>query len=188
VTGAGRPAQLPHGNDDRPARPLPVVLLDGKHQIHQHHIGSSLGTFGSIRVLLSLTASSERRNRLPEDGMTRQCAAAHGVGASRITRMRIDRPAYSIHSRHSMDQSIILSLSSTRETVTLRRHADSATSRPIAAADQRSGALRRRAVRDGPDAPANAQCHPLSATRRGDRDPARAPSGGCSANASSRRP
>jgi hypothetical protein len=76
----------PHGSDDRPARPLPVLLLDGKLQNHQHHVGSSLGTFGSMLVLLSLTASSERRNRMPEDGMTRQCATAHGVGASRNRR------------------------------------------------------------------------------------------------------
>jgi hypothetical protein len=146
----------------------------------------SLGTFSSMRRLPSLTASSERRSRMPEDGTTRQCAAAHGVGASRNRRMRIDRPGYSIHSRHSMDQSIILSLSSTRDTVTLRRHADSATSRPHAAADQRSWALRRRAVRGGPDTTANARRHPLSATRRGDRAPACAPSGGCSTQASSR--
>src|SRR5688500_11830370 len=52
-----------------------------------------------------------------EEGMTRQCAAAHCVGASRDRRMRIGRPAYSIHSLRSMDQPIILSLSSTRRTV-----------------------------------------------------------------------
>jgi hypothetical protein len=117
VTGAGRPAQLPHGSDDRLARPLPVVLLDDNFRSTSTTSAPSPATFWSMRLLLSLTARSERRSGMPEEGMTRQCAAAHSVGASRNRRMRMDRPRYSIHNRHSMDHSIILSLSSTRRTV-----------------------------------------------------------------------
>lgn len=99
------------------ARAFLLVALDGSSRSSSTTSAPSLGACSSMRRLLPGTASSEWRSGMLEERMTRQCAAADGLGASRDRRMRIDRPGYSIHSRHSMDQPGILSLSSTRRTV-----------------------------------------------------------------------
>ena len=127
-------------------------------------------------MLLPGTASSERCRLVRVEGMAAQCGAARHPDASGNSEIRMPRSAHSIHSLDSISRPGNLNLRFGAARITLRRHADPASTRPTRQAALRPRPLRRRAVRARGDAPPDARPsrsrvprHP----RRGDRAAAR---------------